>query len=461
MINMIKINNLRAEVGMQQFDLYRQMVFKGFESFVVTQDSINKQKQESKMSRIGRKIPNINKNEYFKFNSKVDFSVQRRALKRVGASEVGSLFMGADYLEEMFIVRILKSIGREMPFEENLSMKKGKALENLIIDEFVKTYDKNIHILHKNKYSNGIDKYNYFKKVGKSDNLVGATIDAWFVNREGDAELLETKCSDSFQIQCGASEYNRIGNFLDNKYFFKYYVQVQMQLACTGLKKGNLFFLFGGDTTNCVIERDDAFIAKIMFYMVAFNVEINNAFKYMRSYNDIESASNEELVERIKLFLNKSEFYNTLAQLDFRQEFLKFVKLTNLEVENDLVLKDDIFTLNEMIKHISKVEAEKAKEAEDMTKVVKLKVKEKIQDMISSYSISDNIYYNFEGILFSLNMRKRAIKDRFKVFSDSYTQVDGLSNFSKAVSIASHFADKVASVSSDSSNKATLIAQAV
>ncbi|WP_434757166.1 DUF244 domain-containing protein (plasmid) [Borrelia puertoricensis] len=432
MINVTKINKQRSEEGMQQFSLYRQMVFKGFESFAYqSQENLEgKQKQLSKINKVGRKIPNINKNECFKFNSKVDFSMQRRALHRVGASEVGSLFMGADYLEEMFIVRILKSIGREMPFEENLSMRKGKALENLIIDEFVKTYDKNIHILHKNKYSNGIDKYNYFKKVGKSDCLVGATIDAWFVNGEGDAELLETKCSDSFQIQCGASEYNRIGNFLDNKYFFKYYVQVQMQLLCTGLKKGNLFFLFGGDTTNCVIERDDAFIAKIMFYMVAFNVEINNALKYMRSYNDIESASNEELVERIKSFLNKSEFYNTLAQLDFRQEFLKFVKLTNLEVENELGLKNDIFILNKMVEHISKVEAEKAKEAEDITKVVKLKVKEKIQDMMRTYSISNNIYYNFEGILFSLNMRKRAIKDRFKVFSDSYTQVNGLSNFS-------------------------------
>ncbi|WP_247067180.1 YqaJ viral recombinase family protein [Borrelia puertoricensis] len=246
MTNMTKTNEQKLEVGMQQFDLYRQMVFKGFESFAYqSQENLKgKQKQLSKINKVGRKLPKIGKNEYFKFNSKVDFSMQRRALHRVGASEVGSLFMGADYLEEMFIVRILKSIGREMPFEDNLSIKKGKALENLIIDEFVKIYDKNIHILHKNKYSNGIDKYNYFKKVGKSDCLVGATIDAWFVNGEGDAELLEIKCSDSFQIQCGASEYNRIGNFLDNKYFFKYYVQVQMQLLCTGLKKGNLFFLY-------------------------------------------------------------------------------------------------------------------------------------------------------------------------------------------------------------------------
>ncbi|WP_247067046.1 YqaJ viral recombinase family protein [Borrelia puertoricensis] len=209
--NMTKINEQKSKEGMQQFDLYRQMVFKGFESFAYqSQENLKgKQKQLSKINKVGRKLPKIGKNEYFKFNSKVDFSVQRESLKRMGASEVGSMFIGADALEKLMLERVLKSIGREMPFEENLSMRKGKALENLIIDEFVKTYDKNIHILHKNKYSNGIDKYNYFKKVGKSDCLVGATIDAWFVNGEGDAELLETKCSDSFQIQCGASEYNK------------------------------------------------------------------------------------------------------------------------------------------------------------------------------------------------------------------------------------------------------------
>ncbi|WP_434757316.1 hypothetical protein bpuCAU1_001691 (plasmid) [Borrelia puertoricensis] len=34
------------------------------------------------------------------FNSKVDFSMQRESLKRIGASEVGSMFIGADALEK-------------------------------------------------------------------------------------------------------------------------------------------------------------------------------------------------------------------------------------------------------------------------------------------------------------------------------------------------------------------------
>ncbi|ETZ17417.1 hypothetical protein BDCR2A_01655, partial [Borrelia duttonii CR2A] len=47
------------------------------------------------------------------------------------------------------------------------------------------------------------------------------------------------------------TEYNQTGNFLDSKYFFKYYVQAQVQLACTGLSKCNLFFLIGDEPINC------------------------------------------------------------------------------------------------------------------------------------------------------------------------------------------------------------------
>ncbi len=51
-----------------------------------------------------------------------------------------------------------------MPFEENLYMLKGKELENLGFGEFVKIHGDNITVLYKNKYANGVDKYNYLKK---------------------------------------------------------------------------------------------------------------------------------------------------------------------------------------------------------------------------------------------------------------------------------------------------------
>ncbi|AHH04456.1 hypothetical protein BHY_1506 (plasmid) [Borrelia nietonii YOR] len=45
--------------------------------------------------------------------------------------------------------RILKAIGREIPFEDNLSMRKGKELENLGFREFVRMHEGNIEVLHK------------------------------------------------------------------------------------------------------------------------------------------------------------------------------------------------------------------------------------------------------------------------------------------------------------------------
>ncbi|UPA11346.1 hypothetical protein bpSLO_001196 (plasmid) [Borrelia parkeri] len=54
-----------------------QMVFKGSESFAYkSQEKLQgKQKQVSKISGIGRKLPKIGKDECFKFNIKVDFSI--------------------------------------------------------------------------------------------------------------------------------------------------------------------------------------------------------------------------------------------------------------------------------------------------------------------------------------------------------------------------------------------------
>ncbi|MBW6160931.1 hypothetical protein KZ832_31185, partial [Pseudomonas aeruginosa] len=135
--------------------------------------------------------PNISKNEFFKFNSKGDFSIQRESLKRMGASEVGSIFVGQESALKLMTGKVLKALGREIPFEDNLSMRKGKMLETLGFDEFIRIYFDNIQVLHKNKYANGIDKYNYFKKFNGDDTLVGATIDGWFVNTQGEAELLE------------------------------------------------------------------------------------------------------------------------------------------------------------------------------------------------------------------------------------------------------------------------------
>ncbi|EEF84002.1 conserved hypothetical protein (plasmid) [Borreliella spielmanii A14S] len=184
-------------------------------------------KEKSKISKIGKKLPGISSQECFRFNRNIDFSLQRNKLDKYGASEVGTIVIGGASLKDLMINRVLKYFGMSMPFEENLYMLKGKELENLGFREFVKAKGDEIVVLYKNKYANGVDKYNYFKKIGISKSLVGATIDGWFMNIYNDLELLEIKSSDSNYMSSAIEEYNRNGNFLSSKYFFKYYVQAQ------------------------------------------------------------------------------------------------------------------------------------------------------------------------------------------------------------------------------------------
>ncbi|UPA11500.1 BppA (plasmid) [Borrelia parkeri] len=336
MINVTKIINQRSEVEIKQFGLYGQMMFKEFESFSYqSQEKIQgKQKQVSKISKVRRKLPKIGKDECFKFNSKVYFSMQREALKHMGASENGSMFIGADSLEKLIRNRILKAIGREIPFEDNLKMRKGKMLEVLGFREFVRMHASNIEVLHKNKYANGVDKYNYFKKFRDRETLVGSTIDGCFVSITGEAELLENKVGDNLYLKSAAFEYNKTGNFLENKYFFKYYVQVQMQLLYTGLNKGNLFFIIDDEAINCVIDRDDNFISAVMTEVSRLERDVNNIAKSLKSKSDIDIKNIEldELSVIIGDFLKESFVYQELCDINFKFKFLEFVKSSQLEI---------------------------------------------------------------------------------------------------------------------------------
>ncbi|QTL83983.1 hypothetical protein [Borrelia miyamotoi] len=140
--NFTKTNDNKLEVGMGHLSVYGQQVFKGYEELVKqSQEQLkNTHKNTIKISRIGRRLPKISKYEFFKFNSKVDFSIQRASLHRMGASEVGSMFVGAESALKLMTARVLKSLGREVPFEDNFSMRKGKLLENLGFDEFILMY---------------------------------------------------------------------------------------------------------------------------------------------------------------------------------------------------------------------------------------------------------------------------------------------------------------------------------
>ncbi|WP_210381582.1 YqaJ viral recombinase family protein, partial [Borreliella valaisiana] len=301
---MQNLNNNPQEIN----QTYKQSNFIGFENFIELENQVSQTKEKSKLSKIGKKLPKIGSKECFKFDRNLDFSLQRNKLDRYGASEVGNILIGGVGLKDLMVNRVLKYFGISMPFEENLYMLKGKELENLGFREFIKAYGDNIAVLYKNKYANGVDKYNYFKKMENSKTLVGSTIDGWLINNNGDLELLEIKSSDSNYMSSAIEEYNKNGNFLSSKYFFKYYVQAQMQLACTGLENCNLFFLIGAAPVNCKIKRNNSLISKVLNFVLkcereVFNIRTeivkNNQVKLLIS-NNIDNDTFNKLVEEIE-----------------------------------------------------------------------------------------------------------------------------------------------------------------
>nr|WP_234701609.1 DUF244 domain-containing protein [Borreliella garinii] len=378
-------------------------------------------KEKSKLSKIGKKLPGISSQECFRFNRNIDFSLQRSKLDKYGASEVGTVVIGGAGLKDVMINSALKYFGMSLPFEENLYMLKGKELENLGFREFVKAYGDNIAVLYKNKYANGVDKYNYFKKIDNFEPLVGSTIDGWFMNIYGDIELLEIKSSDSHYMSSAIEEYNKNGNFLSSKYFFKYYVQAQMQLACTGLEYCNLFFLIDAAPVNCKIKRNDSLISKVLNFVLkcereVFNIRAkivkNNQVKLLIS-NNIDNDTFNKLVEEIEELVVKSDFYQSGVEFDWISEFVEYVDCVNLEIKTEqsaINLEGDLVEINNLKVELNKIQNENKKREKPIKDLLKIK----IDKVIDKYPPINHVNYKFKQFIFNYDPKKRAIADRFK-----------------------------------------------
>ncbi len=344
--------------------------FIGFENFIELDNQASQTKEKSKISKIGKKLPGISSQECFRFNRNIDFSLQRNKLDKYGASEVGNILIGGASLKDLMINRVLKYFGMSMPFEENLYMLKGKELENLGFREFVKAKGDEIVVLYKNKYANGVDKYNYFKKIGISKSLVGATIDGWFMNIYNDLELLEIKSSDSTYMSSAIEEYNKSGNFLSSKYFFKYYVQAQMQLACTGLEYCNLFFLIDAAPVNCKIKRNNALISKVLEFVLKCEQEVfdlrneivkTDQFKLLISNNH----DNDAFIKLVEEFVVNSDFYQSGVEFDWIKEFVEYVACIDLEIKTEQSaanLECELIEINQLKSELTKIQNENKKE---------------------------------------------------------------------------------------------------
>ncbi|WP_215538077.1 DUF244 domain-containing protein [Borreliella bavariensis] len=394
-------------------------------------------KEKSKLSKIGKKLPGISSQECFRFNRNIDFSLQRSKLDKYGASEVGTVVIGGAGLKDVMINSVLKYFGMSLPFEENLYMLKGKELENLGFREFVKAYGDNIAVLYKNKYANGVDKYNYFKKIDNFEPLVGSTIDGWFMNIYGDIELLEIKSSDSHYMSSAIEEYNKNGNFLSSKYFFKYYVQAQMQLACTGLEYCNLFFLIDAAPVNCKIKRNDSLISKVLNFVLkcereVFNIRTeivkNNQVKLLISKN-IDNDTFNKLVEEIEELVVKSDFYQFGVEFDWINEFVEYVECLDLEIKTEqsaINLEEDLIKINNLKVELNKIQNENKKREKPIKDLLKIKI-DKIMD---KYPLINHMNYRFKQFVFNYDPKKRAIADRFKELTPINNKVFVPSNMS-------------------------------
>ncbi|AEL19200.1 conserved hypothetical protein (plasmid) [Borreliella bissettiae DN127] len=391
-----------------------QQSFTGCEIFEEKSSPI---KEKSKLSKIGKKLPGISSQECFRFNRNIDFSVQRNELDRYGASEVGNVLIGGAGLKDLMINRVLKYFGMSLPFEENLYMLKGKELENLGFREFVKAHGDNIDILYKNKYANGVDKYNYYKKTGKSEMFVGSTIDGWFINSNGTAELLEIKSSDSNYMSGAIAEYNKNGNFLSSKYFFKYYVQAQMQLACTGLEYCNLFFLIDAAPVNCKIKRNDGLIAKVLEYVHKCETEAFNIRTQIFKNNNINlqtlNNDNNEVIKLVEDLVERSEFYSSGVEFDWAREFVEYVDCVELEIRDNQAAENlacDLMEIDSIQKELNRIQNENKKRE----KPYKDRLKMLIYNITNTCPLIEQVNYRFGEFVFTLDPKKRAISDRLR-----------------------------------------------
>ncbi|WP_210378623.1 DUF244 domain-containing protein [Borreliella garinii] len=400
---------------------YKQSNFIGFENFIELDNQASQTKKKSKLSKIGKKLPKIGSKECFKFDRNFDFSVQRNKLNKYGASEVGNILIGGVGLKDLMVNRVLKYFGISMPFKENLYMLKGKELENLGFREFIKAYGDNIAVLYKNKYANGVDKYNYFKKMENSKTLVGSTIDGWLINNNGDLELLEIKSSDSNYMSSAIEEYNKNGNFLSSKYFFKYYVQAQIQLACTGLEYCNLFFLIGAAPVNCKIKRNNSLIAKVLEFVKKCEQEVfdlrnkiikNDKNKLLIS-NNIDNDTFNKFVEEIEDLVEKSDFYQSGVEFNWVKEFVEYVECVNLEIETEqfaVNLECSLFEIKNLKAELNKIQNENKKKEKPIKELLKIK----IDEIMRKYPLINHVNYKFKEFMFNYDPNKRAISDRLK-----------------------------------------------
>lgn len=388
------------------------------------------------ISSVGRLLPGILSTEYFQYQDNIPFSEQRTKIKSMGASEVGSIFTDYASLKDLFLRRVLNKLGINVLLQENLYMKKGKANEALGFEEFASFYGHNFVNIVPNKYSNGVDMYSYMKPYGHYKVDVCATIDGFCLSRDNRIELIEIKYSDLDYLEIAIKDYCDTCNFIENKYFFKYYVQCQVQLACTGLEVCNLWFLVGKEPKLCLVVRNNSLLNKIFSRLEEFEKTVQEIVVLIRNtvfdgdgvyvlesmndiyYENLISGNCSEFIKAIIATVEQVEYLKKYKDYNYITDFAEYIDLSCVSSDLFNDTKPDYSDFAKAIETIEKAKTSIIR----FSYVYKKKIK-KYQDIIKSqldllktdFNIGTGYYYNNEQ-LFRINLDKRNIEDRYIVY---------------------------------------------
>ncbi len=194
-----------------------------------------------------------------------------------------------------------------------------------------------------------------------------------------------------------------------------------MQLACTGLKYCNLFFLIAAAPVNCKIKRNDSLISKVLNFVLkcereVFNIRTeivkNNQVKLLIS-NNIDNDTFNKLVEEIEELVVKSDFYQSGVEFDWINEFVEYVDCVNLEIKTEqsaINLEEDLVEINNLKVELNKIQNENKKREKPIKDLLKIKI-DKIMD---EYPLINHMNYRFKQSMFNYDPKKRSLVERFK-----------------------------------------------
>jgi putative phage-type endonuclease len=225
--------------------------------------------------------------------------------KGIGGSDIGAILGLNPYSSPLKIYK-QKVEGYREDLSNNINIKKGKALEDFILTNYVKPYfdDKGYH-------------------VGKPEfMIINSDYPCFRANVDGIAYRYDNAYFENFVVEIKwVSEHAEV-NWNKPAYGgipASYYAQVQLYMAVTGLKKAYVFALFDKNFEINIfeIEKDDEFIAMMItegehFYQYHMLMRIPPRLKYDIDKEEVATAiknipetkvPNEDLTKYINIYL--------------------------------------------------------------------------------------------------------------------------------------------------------------